>query len=333
MTTGVQTVTVAADEAELRLDRWFRRRFPEVTHIRLEKLLRTGQVRVDGRRVKAGERMQPGQAVRVPPLGAEPPPPTRPAYTRARKVSEADAEELRSRILHIDDEVIALDKPAGLAVQGGTGTDRHIDGMLDALQFDAVERPRLVHRLDRDTSGVLLLARTARAAERLGNAFRGRDARKVYWAITMGVPNPRQGKIDLPLAKRGGRGNEKMGPDPEEGRSAITLYSVLEAAGKRLAWVALWPRTGRTHQLRAHMAAIGTPILGDGKYAGADAHLQGLKLSRTVHLHARSIAIVHPDGSGTLYVEAPLPPHLAETFASFAFEPGSAPRDPFEGAL
>lgn len=330
--TGVQHLIVSEDEAELRLDRWFRRRFPDLSHIRLEKLLRTGQVRVDGRRAKAGERMQAGQAVRVPPLGTEPPLASRPIATPRRKVSEADEEALRSRILHIDDHVIAIDKPAGLAVQGGTGTDRHIDGMLDALTFDAPERPRLVHRLDRDTSGVLLLARSARAAERLGNAFRGRDARKVYWAVTMGVPDPRQGKIDLPLGKSGGRGNEKMRPDLEEGRSAVTLYSVLETAGKHLAWVALWPWTGRTHQLRAHMAAIGTPILGDGKYAGADAHLQGLKVARSVHLHARSILLPHPSGTGKLYVEAPLPPHLSETYATFGFEPGAAPRDPFEAA-
>ncbi|MFN4089189.1 MAG: RluA family pseudouridine synthase [Alphaproteobacteria bacterium] len=328
--TGVQHLTVATDEADLRLDRWFRRRFPDLSHVRLEKLLRTGQVRIDGRRAKAGERLQAGQAVRVPPFGAEPPP--RPTVARAHAVSAAEAEELRGRILHMDADVIAIDKPAGLAVQGGTGTDRHLDGMLDVLQFDATERPRLVHRLDRDTSGVMLLARSARAADRLGRAFRGRDARKVYWAITVGVPNPRQGRIDLPLAKTGGRGYEKMSPDPEEGRSAITLFTVLETAGKRLAWVALWPRTGRTHQLRAHMAAIGTPILGDGKYAGAEAHLHGIDLARTVHLHARSIALPHPSGSGSLFVEAPLPPHLAETFGAFGFEPRIAPRDPFEGA-
>ena len=312
---GVRTIRVTDDEAELRLDRWFRRHYPELTHGRLEKLLRTGQVRVDGGRVKASARLEAGQTIRVPPLGqATSPPPKR----EERAVSEEDAVFARSLVIHRDDDVLVLNKPAGLAVQGGTGTTRHLDGMLDALRFGSAERPRLAHRLDRDTSGIILLGRTARATAFLARAFQGREALKTYWAITVGVPVPQRGRIDLSLAKTGGKGYERMEADEDEGKRAITDYTVIDHAGKKAAWVELIPRTGRTHQLRAHCAALGTPILGDGKYGGRTAMLQGIE-TRRVHLHARAIEMPHPSG-GMLHVTAPLPDFMQETWRFLGFE-------------
>lgn len=324
----VQNKVVAEDEADIRLDRWFRRHFPELGHGRLEKLLRTGQIRVDGKRAKAGQRLEPGQSVRVPPI-QEPAPDAAPARARPEpRVSDKDARDLLSRVLYRDDDVIAIDKPAGLAVQGGTGTVKHLDAMLDVLRFGAQERPRLVHRLDRDTSGVLLLARNAFAAARLAESFRGKEARKYYWAVTVGVPRPFRGRIDAPLAKEAGPRGERVALDREEGVKAVSLYAVVEPAGKRAARVALWPLTGRTHQLRVHMAAIGTPILGDGKYGGAGAFLEGAELPRTLHLHARRIVLPRPRGGRPIDVTAPLAPHLRATWAYFGFD-ASDDDDPF----
>jgi 23S rRNA pseudouridine955/2504/2580 synthase len=318
----VRTIEVAADESELRLDRWFRRHFPELGHGRLEKLLRTGQIRLDGRRAAAGDRVAVGQRVRVPPFGAPAPAPTPRPVLRPH-----DAAMLQKAVLHRDDGVIVIDKPAGLAVQGGTNTERHLDALLDALRFGAPERPRLVHRLDKDTSGVLVLARSAAAASRLAAAFRSKDVRKVYWAVTVGAPKPRLGRIDLPLAKLMGQGGERVVADEDEGKRAITYYRTVANAGAKFAWLALEPVTGRTHQLRAHAVAIGTPILGDGKYGGAAAHPAGVPQARRLHLHARAIAFPHPAG-GTVSVSAPLPPHMRETFAFFGLSE-SDERDPF----
>lgn len=320
----VETRLVAADEAEMRLDRWFSRHFPALRHGQLEKLLRTGQVRVDGGRVKASHRLAAGQEVRVPPL---PDPGTAPTGPKPRaQPSERDVKELRQRILYRDADVLIIDKPAGLAVQGGTGQDKHLDAMLDALTLDAKERPRLVHRLDKDTSGCLALARTVSAARALTALFRGRGVRKIYWAVTVGVPNPMQGVIDAALAKEAGAKGERMAHS-KEGDAAITVYSVLERAHKKAAFVALWPRTGRTHQLRAHLALIGTPILGDGKYAGQEAFLSGAELPRKLHLHARRL-ILPKKGGGTIDATAPLPAELRQTWDYFGFEAGRKD-DPF----
>jgi 23S rRNA pseudouridine955/2504/2580 synthase len=329
-TAGVQIVEVAADDADIRLDRWFRRHYPQITHGRLEKLLRTGQVRIDGQRAKASARLDAGQKIRVPPLGA--------AETVARRprTPSPDAhavEALRRCILHRDDDVIVLNKPPGLATQGGSGVRESVDAMLEGLRFGAADRPRLVHRLDKDTSGILLLGRSARATARLAEAFRGRDAVKTYWALVVGVPKPPRGRIDVDLAKRyTGGGRERavaVGRDDEAGGlRAITDYAVVEAAGRRCAWLALRPHTGRTHQIRVHCAdALGTPILGDGKYGGAGAFVAGVPGGRRLHLHARAIALPHPAG-GTLRVVAPLPPVLAATWDFFGFSPTEAP-DPF----
>lgn len=325
---GVETVEVGPDEDELRLDRWFRRHYPGLTHGRLEKLLRTGQVRVDGRRARAGQRLSPGQQVRVPPqadvaTGAAPAPAPRSAPTAQ------DAAFVQSLVIHRDDDVIALNKPPGLAVQGGTRTVRHIDGMLDALRFDAKERPRLVHRLDRDTSGVLLLARSARAAAWLGRTFQSREIRKIYWALVVGMPDADEGMIDLPLGKQGPAGRERMAGDEERGKRAQTLYRVLERAGNRVAWLALWPLTGRTHQLRVHCAAIGTPIVGDRKYGGPEAMLPADGVAERLHLHARELVLPKPSGRGELRIRAPLPPHMAESWRLFGFD-ATRTDDPFE---
>jgi 23S rRNA pseudouridine955/2504/2580 synthase len=312
----VRTIIVGDDDSELRLDRWFKRHFPALGHGRLEKLLRTGQIRIDGKRAKSGTRLASGQSVRVPPLrdSAEVPP-------RQAEVAETDLEALRASILYRDDWVIAIDKPAGLAVQGGTGQSRHLDAMLDGLRFDRPQRPKLVHRLDKDTSGVLLLARSDRAARVLAAAFREQDTRKLYWAIVPGVPRKRRGRIDLPLAKRAEGADEKVAGDVSAGKSAVTLYATAGVRGRKAAWLVLRPLTGRTHQLRVHCAALGHPILGDGKYGGRDAFPPGLPSVKRLHLHAREIALPHPDDGTTLRITAPLPADLVSTWRALGFDP------------
>ena len=319
---GVEIVEIGPDEGELRLDRWFKRHYPGLGHGRLEKLLRTGQVRIDGKRATAGERLEPGQMVRVPPLGDISSPAPAPA---SRPPRQSDIDALLACILYRDDDVIAINKPAGLAVQGGTGTERHIDAMLDALRFGSPERPRLVHRLDKDTSGVLLLARSARSASLLAEAFREKTTVKTYWAAVVGAPKPRRGKIDMALAKApgkdkfSGKEGERVSGD-EDGKHAVTYYTTVDNAGTKAAFVALRPVTGRTHQLRVHCGeALDTPILGDGKYGGAKSEIPGLPAPRQLHLHARSIEMPHPSGSGVLAVTAPLPPHMKATWAFFGF--------------
>lgn len=321
---GVKLIAVATDETDLRLDRWFRRRYPDLGYGRLAKWLRTGQVRVDGKRAKPGTRLAPGQVVRVPPLaddmaGSAPPAPP-------VAVSEADVAALHAAVLYRDGDLIALNKPAGLAVQGGSKTRRHLDRMLDALSFGG-ERPRLVHRLDKDTSGVLLLARNRPAAARLTRAFAGRKAVKIYWALVAGVPKPRRGRLDLPLVKGPSRTGERVRADVSSGRAAVTDYAVIDTAGRRAAWLALRPETGRTHQLRVHCATMGTPIVGDGKYGGKRAFIAGI--SGKLHLHARAIALPHPASGEILRVEAPLVGHMAESWAFLGLDPDSA-REPFD---
>ncbi len=325
---GVQQITIGADEGDQRLDRWFKKHFPEINHGRLEKLLRTGQVRLDGKRAKAGDRIEAGQVLRVPPI-APAQDGDRPHTPKPKVVSEQDAKILRDAVLYKDADVLVIDKPAGLAVQGGTGLDKNLDAMLDSLKFDAPERPRLVHRLDKDTSGVLVLARNVKAARELAEAFRHKSARKVYWAVVVGIPKPDRGTIDAPLSKQAGGYGERVGIDEEEGRHAITRYAMIERAGNRAAWVALMPETGRTHQLRAHCVILGTPILGDGKYGGIEAHLARENLPRKLHLHARSIKIPHPR-KGWIEATAPLPPHMQATWKFFGFS-SETDGDPFAG--
>jgi 23S rRNA pseudouridine955/2504/2580 synthase len=322
---SVQLRKVSPDEGETRLDRWLKRHIPHLTQGALQKMLRTGQIRVDGKRAEANTRLVPGQEIRIPPV---PETPGRDAPRPPKPVDPREAKALEAMVVYKDDHVLVLDKPHGLPVQGGPGIAKHLDGMLDALRFEAEERPRLVHRLDRDTSGVLVLARTAAAAAKLASAFRGRDVQKTYWAVVVGEPSPPEGRIDIALAKRAGaRGERTQALDPEEakdGARAVTDFRTLDAARRKAAWMELRPLTGRTHQLRVHCAeGLGCPILGDGKYGGAEAHLEGL--SGQLHLHARALRLPHPAG-GWLEVAAPPPKHMKETFAFFGFEPPRTPK-------
>ena len=319
-----QTISVAEDDDGLRLDRWFKKHFPEIAHGRLQKLLRTGQVRLDGGRVKSNSRVVAGQAIRVPPLGdsVRAPRPTRAAPV---KLDESRARDLIERVIHKDRDVLIINKPHGLAVQGGSKTNEHLDAYLDALRFDAAERPKLVHRLDRDTSGTLVLARNGKAARWLTAAFRRHETRKLYWAVAAGVPQPDQGIIDAPLDKRRtGKGEKMQIVDDGEGQRAKTVYEAIAKAGNVASWLALEPLTGRTHQLRVHAAEVlGTPVVGDGKYGGTYAFPDTDGIAKGLHLHARGLRIEVP-GRPAIEVFAPLPDHMRETFRFFGFEPGQA---------
>ena len=347
---SAETLVVTEDEDGMRLDRWFKRRVPTLSLSHLNKIVRTGQVRVDGGRVKTATRLAPGQSVRVPPLNLEAMP-----TAAAPHASEQDARDLRAMILHEDRDLLVLNKPFGLAVQGGSGTKHHIDGMLASLPNERGDRPALVHRLDRDTSGVLLVARTRKMAADLGEIFRSRQARKTYWALVEGQPKPAQGRISLYLAKGEGmgdvRGKRVDGVDytarekmrvakhgDEDAQHSVTYYATVDKVPSRLAWLSMKPITGRTHQLRAHAEAIGHPIIGDPKY--------GIKpmtdprrtdplrqipdgIEKKLHLLARRLVLPHPRG-GTLDVTAPLPPHMKASFDLLGFDVKAY--DPIEDA-
>lgn len=320
----VQTLYVAEAEDGIRLDRWFRRRWPHLSNIQVQKLARSGQIRVDGARIKPEGRLTAGAAVRVPPLpdAIERAPGERPA------ISDRDAAYAKSLVLYEDELVIALNKPAGLAVQGGTKTTKHVDRLLSAWG-EGMERPRLVHRLDRDTSGVLLLGKGPEAAKRLAGAFARRQAKKTYWALVKGLPKPTQGWIDQPLKKSGINDFEMMrAADAKEkgAEPAETAYALISHAGQRAAWMALRPYTGRTHQLRAHMRIIGHPILGDPKYG--DEASGALSGPLRLQLHARRIELDHP-GGGKLIVDAPISPEMKAGFEHFGFDEHEADVDPF----
>lgn len=320
---------IIPDEAEIRLDRWLRRHYPGVTQGMVAKWCRTGQIRVDSKRAEPGTRLAPGQIVRIPPL-----PEADGALKPAPRPVDPDAlRDLLRSIIYRDDYVLALNKPFGLPVQGGPNIKVHVDGMLDELRFGAPDRPRLVHRIDRETSGILLLARTPGAAARLAAAFRGRHVEKTYWAVVVGRPDPASGRIDRPLARLGpgGRGERSvlaMLNDPKSAQ-AVTTYETLDTVAKKFALLSMSPETGRTHQLRVHAASLGTPILGDSKY--------GLELSQVegyppqLHLHARALAVPHPAG-GTLFLEAGLPPHMRDTFKALGFPASAAARPRWDRA-
>jgi 23S rRNA pseudouridine955/2504/2580 synthase len=334
---GVMTLTVSADDGEQRLDKWFKRRFPQLTQGAVEKMCRTGQVRVDGGRAKASDRM-PDRAA--------------PVRTAESRISAADTKMIQNAVIFKDEHLIILNKPPGLPSQGGSGLgERHVDALSEALKFGYKEKPKLVHRLDKDTSGLLMLARTDRVARALSEALRHRNTRKIYWAAVAGVPHPRKGSIKYGLMKAPGhgRGGEaekmqcvhpaKMAEYPDAKR-AQTDYFVLWFLGSRLSWMALEPVTGRTHQLRAHMAEIGHPIIGDGKYGSGGTENEGDgwgaqiggDISRKLHLHARSLTIEHPISKVMMTFTAPLPEHMQRTWKTLDWGEKDVPADPFGDA-
>lgn len=312
---GVRMQVVARDEGGMRLDRWFATHFPHVTFGHLQKLLRSGQVRVDSARVKTNTRLESGQVVRVPPLGEAPERPE-------GEVNHKDAAFLRDLILYEDDEIYVFNKPHGLASQGGSGTKRHMDGLLKSLPNKKGEAPRLVHRLDRDTSGCLVVAKTKAAAGHFGTVFRSRNARKIYWAVVAGNPSPKQGSISCFLAKQETRDGEQMVVVPNGtpgAQHSMTYYSTTDTASRRFAWVTLKPVTGRTHQLRVHMAQLGNPILDDPRYFNIHNYEAAEGLGEGLHLHARRITLPLRNGQ-KLDISAPLPPHMQQSFDALGFD-------------
>ncbi|WP_454598659.1 RluA family pseudouridine synthase [Qipengyuania sp. SM2507] len=310
----VRQFTVGPDDNGIRLDRWFKRHLPQIGFNTVSRWARTGQIRVDGKRAKPDDRLETGQQLRVPPGGES----ENRTPREKPELSAEDIEQAEAMVIFENEAAIVLNKPPGLATQGGTKTTRHVDGLLDAFVEGDGPRPRLVHRLDKDTSGVLLIARTPGSAAHFSRRFSGRSARKVYWALVVGVPDVREGTIEAPLAKQPGTGGEKMHVDEENGQIAKTRYRVVETAGRRASWLELEPLTGRTHQLRVHCAAMGNPIVGDGKYGGQDAFLTG-SISRKMHLHARRLVIGSP-GGGKIDAVAELPEHFAATMEQMGFD-------------
>jgi 23S rRNA pseudouridine955/2504/2580 synthase len=313
---GVETKVVESKDDGLRLDRWFKTYYPALRHGALEKMLRTGQIRVDGGRVKANRRVATGEVIRIPPIEAD----AAPSQAYPLRQNKEDAAFIRSLVIYEDDEILALNKPFGLAVQGGTKTKRHVDGMLASLEKDG-DRPRLVHRLDQDTGGLLVLAKTRKAASELGHAFQGRDVEKTYWALCLGLPRPREGTIDLPIAKKpvriGSGTQDRVAPAGDDGKKALTDFMTIDDAGE-VSFLALRPLTGRTHQLRVHCAAMGTPIVGDRKYGGRQAVLEGVPAG--LQLFCREMTFPHPKSGKRLTIKAPLTGRMLETWKFFGFD-------------
>ncbi|MGI9481438.1 MAG: RluA family pseudouridine synthase [Hyphomicrobiales bacterium] len=311
---GVNQRQVVSDEDGMRLDRWFKSHYPELSFGRLQKLLRSGQVRVEGKRAKTNQRLETGQTVRVPPLASE-------ARKPAAKTAGVAA-ELKAMTIYDDGTVMVLNKPAGLAVQGGSGQTRHVDTMLMALEGNGAQRGRLVHRLDKETSGVLVVARTRAAASKLAEAFKARETEKIYWALVWGVPKPREGRISTWLGKQEGEGGEKVRSSVRrrtDTSHAVTHFTTVDQAAQRLSWLVMQPVTGRTHQLRAHAAHMGHPIIGDEKYFDIENWQVPGGIQNRLHLHARSISIPHPDG-GMVEVSAPLPAHMQQSWNLLGFD-------------
>ena len=319
----VEQKRVEADEAGLRLDRWFKLHYPGLGFGHLQKLLRSGQIRVDGGRAKSDTRVEPGQMIRIPPVGSDGKSLDTPPLTANTMKHREDADVLSKMLIYEDDKVFVFNKPAGLAVQGGSGIVRHMDQMLEAWRNKKGEKPRLVHRIDRDTTGILVVARTRGAAISLTKAFRERDTQKHYWAIVKGVPVPHDGRISTYLVKEQTPDGDRMrvGKHGDDGADhALSHYRVIDQLAQNFAWLEMQPHTGRTHQLRVHAAHIGHPILGDPKYFEHDTNWEfpgGVQ--KRLHLHARRIVIPHPSG-GVIDQVAPLPPHMVQTFNLFGFD-------------
>jgi 23S rRNA pseudouridine955/2504/2580 synthase len=322
---SVESMIVEENDNGQRLDRWLKKRFAELPFGEMQKVLRTGQIRVDGKRAKGETRLATGQMIRIPPQLTSPLP------KRERGLSPKDVDFIRSLVIYSDEHIIALNKPPGLATQGGSKIGKHVDGMLEGLAQDGI-KPHLVHRLDKDTSGVLLLARNAQAARLMGELFTGRDIRKYYWAITVPAPEIHQGKVKSSLAKISGAGGERvMSVDEEQGKTALTYYQVIETAAKKIAWVAFWPKTGRTHQIRVHALEMGCPLLGDYKYFHDQSFLEEKpELPNILHLHSRRMMFRHPVTGKKVDITAPLGAEMKKTWKYFNFNPDDK-SDPFEG--
>jgi 23S rRNA pseudouridine955/2504/2580 synthase len=320
----VQHITVPKDDDGQRLDRWLKKNIDEISFVMAQKLIRTGQIRIDGKRAKPDTRLVAGQEIRLPPMDE------RPEKQDGYRLREEDAEMIIKAVLYDDGDILAINKPAGIATQGGNKIERHIDGMLEALTGKDGVKPRLVHRLDKDTSGVLLLARSAEMARRLCRMFQGRDMRKIYWAITSPAPKDLEGEIKAPLIKgTHGPEKDKMLVDEKEGQRAYTNYEVMEVAGRQAAFVAFMPKTGRTHQIRVHAAHMGFPLLGDAKY-GVKAAIEAPGITQRLHLHARSLEFRHPGTGKKLKLHAPLPPDLVKSWDALGFTK-KPDHEPFSG--
>ncbi|MCB5175660.1 RluA family pseudouridine synthase [Microvirga lenta] len=319
LATGVQTLVVEPDEADMRVDRFLVARFPQLAFTHIQRIVRKGELRIDGKRAQPNERLQAGQKVRVPPLKLDQPRPV--ARSAAKEQDERDF--LKSITLYEDKDVLIINKPMGLAVQGGSGTTRHVDGLLESMRDAEGQKPRLVHRLDKDTAGCLVIAKTRFAASTMAKSFRSRTTRKIYWALVAGVPRVRQGRISTYLAKEGDEGDARMrvAQHGDEGAShALTYYAVIDTAAQKLAWMSLKPVTGRTHQLRAHTAHIGHPIVGDPKYFDIENWELPGGIQNKLHLLARRIVIAHPRTGKPIDVTAPLPPHIQQSFNLLGFD-------------
>ncbi len=324
MKTALRLIKIKDDDDGQRLDRWIKKNVPDMPYILAQKLMRKGQIRIDGKRVKPETRISAGQEIKIPPFDVK----EHSNKPKIREPSKADMDLIRSMVIYEDEDIIAINKPYGLASQGGTNTDRHIDAMLPSLKDEQGIAPRLVHRLDKDTSGVMLLARSAKCARALGKSFKGRDIRKIYWAIVTPTPEILEGSIKAPIIKSAGD-FEKMIIDEKEGKFALTEYKVVESAGRAAAFVAFWPRTGRTHQIRVHAAqALGSSIIGDRKYRAIkdeeckkiDADLAGMNLSKRLHLHSRRIILPHPIKHGQIIdITAPLDNDLIKSWKALGF--------------
>ncbi len=323
----VRHITVSEDDDGQRLDRWLKKNVPDLPFGLTQKLIRKGQVRVDGKRVKADTKLVVGQDVRIPPHEYK-------VKGEKRKLGKKDIEFIKSLVIYEDEHIFAINKPEGLASQGGTNTTYHLDGLLEGLTNSKGVKPRLVHRLDKDTSGIMLLARSSKIAKILGDQFKGRSIKKIYWALVSPAPAILEGEIDAPLAKmdigRGGREKEMMHVDTEEGKKAFTDYITLDSAAGKIAFVAFWPKTGRTHQIRVHSLVMGSPILGDNKYYDPEAEpVDGLDYAQRLHLHAQRLIFAHPITGKRMDISAPLPPELIKSWKAFGFDT-KFKADPFE---
>jgi 23S rRNA pseudouridine955/2504/2580 synthase len=317
LVSGVQHLTVTADEAGMRIDRFLEHRFPQLSFSHIQRIARKGELRVNGKRVETKDRLEEGQDVRMPPVRLDP------AAPRPARAADDAANFLKDITLYEDADVMVIDKPAGLAVQGGSGTTRHVDGLLMSMADPDGQRPRLVHRLDKETSGCLVIAKTRLAASVLAKSFRSRSARKVYWALVAGVPRVRQGRVSTYLAKEENERESRMAISQHGGDGAmhaVTFYAVVETSAQKLAWLSLKPVTGRTHQLRAHTAHIGHPIIGDEKYFNVENWQLPGGIQNRLHLLARRIVIPHPRGKGVIDVTAPLPAHMRQSWNLLGFD-------------